>query len=76
MSSIEQLYLEHHQPLRRYLERLVEDRTTAEDVCHESSVKALQYWDDRDQAASARGWLYCTPPTLPTTISGGSATWR
>jgi len=21
-------------------------------------VKALQYWDDRDQAASARGWLY------------------
>jgi len=43
MTSIEQIYHEHHQQLRRYLERLVEDRTTAEDVCHESSVKALQY---------------------------------
>jgi len=58
MSSIEQLYLEHHQPLRRYLERLVNDRTTAEDLCHESFVKVLQHWDDRDQVASARGRLY------------------
>jgi RNA polymerase sigma-70 factor (ECF subfamily) len=58
MTSIEQLYHEHHQPLRRYLERLVDDRTTAEDLCHESFVKALQHWDDRDQTGSARGWLY------------------
>ena len=58
MTSIEQLYHEYHQPLRRYLERLVDDRTTAEDLCHESFVKVLQHWDDRDQAASARAWLY------------------
>jgi RNA polymerase sigma-70 factor (ECF subfamily) len=58
MTSIEQLYQEHHQPLRRYLARLVDDRTTAEDLCHESFVKALQHWDDRDQAGRARGWLY------------------
>jgi RNA polymerase sigma-70 factor, ECF subfamily len=56
--STEQLYHEHHQPLRRYLARLVDDRTTAEDLCHESFVKVLQHWDDYDQTASARAWLY------------------
>jgi RNA polymerase sigma-70 factor (ECF subfamily) len=58
MISIEQLYHEHQQPLRRHLERLVDDRATAEDLCHESFVKALQHWDDHDQTASARAWLY------------------
>ena len=58
MTSIEQLYHDHYQPLRRYLERLLDDPTTAEDVSHESFVKALQHWDDCDQAANARGWLY------------------
>jgi DNA-directed RNA polymerase specialized sigma24 family protein len=58
MISIEQLYHEHHQPLRRYLVRLLDDPMTAEDVCHEAFVKALQHWDDCDEAASARGWLY------------------
>jgi RNA polymerase sigma-70 factor, ECF subfamily len=58
MISIEQLYHEHHQPLRRYLVRLLGDPVTAEDVCHEAFVKALQHWDDCDEAASARGWLY------------------
>jgi RNA polymerase sigma-70 factor (ECF subfamily) len=58
MISIEQLYQEHHQPLRSYLVRLLEDPTTAEDVCHEVFVKAVQHWDDCDEAASARGWLY------------------
>ena len=58
MSSIEQLYHEHHQPLRRYLARLLDDPTTSEDVCHESFVKVLQHWDDCDQMASARAWLY------------------
>jgi DNA-directed RNA polymerase specialized sigma24 family protein len=55
MTSIEQLYHEHHQPLQRYLARLLDDPATAEDVCHESFTKALQHWDDRDQASSARG---------------------
>jgi RNA polymerase sigma-70 factor (ECF subfamily) len=58
MTSIEQLYHEHHLPLQRYLARLVGDPATAEDVCHDAFVKALQHWDDRDQAGSARGWLY------------------
>jgi len=58
MTSIEQLYHEHHQPLRRYLARLLDDRTTAEDVCHEAFVKVLLHWDDCDEVANARGWLY------------------
>jgi RNA polymerase sigma factor (sigma-70 family) len=58
MTSIEQLYHEHHQPLRRYLARLLDDPATAEDLCHEAFVKALQHWDGCDEAANARGWLY------------------
>lgn len=40
------------------ISRLLDDRTTAEDVCHESFVKVLLHWDDCDQAANTRGWLY------------------
>jgi len=41
-----------------YLARLLNDPATAEDLCHESFVKALRHWDDCDQAANAREWLY------------------
>jgi len=58
MMSIEQLYHEHHQPLRRYLTRLLNDPVTAEDVCHEAFVKVLLHRDDCDQVANAPGWLY------------------
>jgi RNA polymerase sigma-70 factor, ECF subfamily len=57
--TIEQLYQAYHQPLVRYLERLVHQRETAEDLCHESFIKALRHWDERDASLSARGWLYC-----------------
>jgi RNA polymerase sigma-70 factor, ECF subfamily len=56
--TIEQLYHQYHQPLRHYLGRLVRDRETAEDLCHETFIKALRHWDERDQAGNARGWLY------------------
>src|SRR3954465_4589307 len=56
--TIEQLYNAHPLPLRRYLDRLVHDRETAEDLCHETFIKALRHWSDCDQAASARSWLY------------------
>ncbi len=57
--TIEQLYQAYHQPLLRYLERLVRQRETAEDLCHETFIKALRHWDERDASLSARGWLYC-----------------
>jgi RNA polymerase sigma-70 factor (ECF subfamily) len=56
--TIEQLYREYHRPLLRYLERLVRQRETAEDLCHESFVKALRHWDARDVLLSERAWLY------------------
>jgi RNA polymerase sigma-70 factor, ECF subfamily len=58
-TTFEQLYEAYHQPLLRYLERLVRQRETAEDLCHESFIKALRHWDERDTSLSARGWLYC-----------------
>src|SRR5215208_5579746 len=56
--TIEQLYREYHQPLRRYLTRLLSDRETAGDVCQETFIKALRHWGDRDQVAGPCGWLY------------------
>jgi RNA polymerase sigma-70 factor, ECF subfamily len=57
-TSFEQLYEAYHRPLLRYLERLVRQHETAEDLCHESFIKALRHWDERDPSLSARGWLY------------------
>jgi RNA polymerase sigma-70 factor, ECF subfamily len=56
--TIEQLYHDHHQPIRRYLNRLVSDRETAEDLCHETFIKALRHWNELEQAAVAQSWLY------------------
>jgi DNA-directed RNA polymerase specialized sigma24 family protein len=52
-TSIEQLYHDHHQPIRRYIERLVSEWEMAEDLCHETFIKALRHWNDLDQAAYA-----------------------
>jgi RNA polymerase sigma-70 factor (ECF subfamily) len=56
--AIEQLYHEYHQPIQRYLERLVSNHETAEDLAHETFIKALRHWEQLDQATSVRGWLY------------------
>ena len=56
--TIEQLYHEHHQPLLRYLYRLVRDREAAEDLCHETFIKVLRHWHTLDTATAAKGWLY------------------
>lgn len=55
---IEQLYDEYHGPILRHLERLVQERETAEDLCHETFIKALRNWSDLENEAAARGWLY------------------
>ena len=56
--TIEQLYREYHGPLLCYLECLVRQRETAEDLCHETFIKALRHWDGRDLLLSERAWLY------------------
>jgi RNA polymerase sigma-70 factor (ECF subfamily) len=56
--ALEALYTTYHQPIQRYLERLVSNHEMAEDLTHETFIKALRNWEQLDQAASARGWLY------------------
>jgi RNA polymerase sigma-70 factor (ECF subfamily) len=57
-AAIEQLYQDYHQPIMRYLERLVHQHETAEDLTQETFIKALRNWQQLDQVASVRGWLY------------------
>jgi RNA polymerase sigma-70 factor, ECF subfamily len=57
-TTIEQLYHDHHKPIRRYLYRLVRDREAAEDLCQETFIKALRHWHTLDTATAAKGWLY------------------
>ncbi len=57
-TAIEHLYNEYHQSILCYLQRLVNDREAAEDLCHDTFVKALRHWEDHDPAASERSWLY------------------
>jgi RNA polymerase sigma-70 factor (ECF subfamily) len=54
---IGQLYLAYQQPIQRYLERLVHNRETAEDLVHETFIKALQRWDQHTPT-SVPSWLY------------------
>jgi RNA polymerase sigma-70 factor (ECF subfamily) len=56
--TIEQLYQVYHRPLLHYLERLVRQRETAEDLCHEVFIKALRHWNKREVLLSERSWLY------------------
>jgi RNA polymerase sigma-70 factor, ECF subfamily len=57
-TTIEQLYNDHHQPIHRYLDRLVSDRETAEDLCQEIFIKALRHWNELEHVAVAQSWLY------------------
>jgi RNA polymerase sigma-70 factor, ECF subfamily len=56
--SIEQLYHEYYQPILRYVQCLVNQRETAEDLVHETFIKALCHWEQLNQAMRVRGWLY------------------
>ena len=57
-TSIEQLYTDYYQSILRHLERLVRNHETAEDLAHDTFVKALRHWEQLEQVASVRCWLY------------------
>jgi RNA polymerase sigma-70 factor (ECF subfamily) len=57
-SAIEQLYHDYHQPILRYLERLVSQRELAEDLAQETFLKAFRAWHQHESPETLRGWLY------------------
>lgn len=57
-AQIENLYAQYHRQVLAYLTRLVSDREAAEDLCHDTFIKAMHGWEARDPEASATSWLY------------------
>ena len=57
-AAIDQLYQDYQPSIVRYLERLVHQHETAEDLSQETFIKAMRHWDQFDQVASVRHWLY------------------
>ena len=57
-ATVESLYEAYHGPVLAHLTRLVDDRSTAEDLCQETFLKALRGWARHDPAASPVAWLY------------------
>jgi RNA polymerase sigma-70 factor, ECF subfamily len=57
-AAIDELYRAHQLSVLRYLRRLVHDSETAEDLCHETFVKALRSWEQLRAGASAQAWLF------------------
>ena len=58
IAEIADLYHHYRRPLLAYLTRIVRDRDTAEELCHDSFVKVLRHWPQRDQQQDVRAWLY------------------
>jgi RNA polymerase sigma-70 factor (ECF subfamily) len=56
-NAIEQLYTDYRPLIQRYLERLVNNRETAEDLTHETFIKAMRHWDEHSPTY-VRAWLY------------------
>ena len=56
-TAIEALYRAQYSSLLDYLNRLVSDRATAEDLCHETFLKAFRSWDQQAEVINANAWL-------------------
>ena len=56
-AAIEALYRAHHGPLLAYLFRLVGERAAAEDLCHETFLKAFRSWNQGAEVANPGAWL-------------------
>jgi RNA polymerase sigma-70 factor, ECF subfamily len=57
-TTFEQLYRDYHEPILRYLERLVGHRETAEDLCQETFLKVFQHGEEYTALLHQRAWLY------------------
>jgi len=56
-AQIEALYRAQHGPLLAYLIRLVGDHAAAEDLCHETFLKAFRSWDQQTEVVNGNAWL-------------------
>jgi RNA polymerase sigma-70 factor (ECF subfamily) len=56
-AAIEALYRAHYGPLLAYLFRLIGDHAAAEDLCHETFLKAFRSWDHQVEIANTSAWL-------------------
>ena len=56
-AAIEALYRAQHGALLVYLIRLVGDYAAAEDLCHETFLKAFRSWDQQAEVINPNAWL-------------------
>lgn len=56
-AAIDALYRAQHGALLAYLIRLVGNHAAAEDLCHETFLKAFRSWDQQDEIINASAWL-------------------
>lgn len=52
------LYNNYHQSILHYLNNLVSDYEAAEDLCHETFLRIINHWNQRNAQGSAVGWMY------------------
>lgn len=52
------LYNDYHQSILHYLNSLISDYEAAEDLCHETFLRVINHWDQRNSQGSAVGWMY------------------
>jgi RNA polymerase sigma-70 factor (ECF subfamily) len=52
------LYEHYGARIRAFITRITSDREAAEDLCHDTFLKALAGWHRRRQAGSTIAWLY------------------
>lgn len=56
--SVESLYQEHQHAILSHLYRLVNNREVAEDLCQETFLKAMRFWQQRKPDGNPSAWLY------------------
>lgn len=56
--AVARLYDDYHQPILRYLQRLVGSREVAEDLAQETFLKAFRSWDQLIAVDGAMAWLF------------------
>jgi RNA polymerase sigma-70 factor (ECF subfamily) len=59
MQALGELAARHRQPLTRYLYRLTENRTTAEDLVQDTFLRLWQYRAAFDGSRKLTAWLFC-----------------